>query len=162
MSVIAQRRLEAFVGLMLSVIALGGALYTQQVMQWFPCPLCILQRYAYLLTALVFLMVVIQPNRRWLSVAGVLLAGSGAAAAFYHVWVLAHPMQTCGVDPLQLKLNALPWVSVWPDLFTSDGLCSDAYPPLLGMSLPAWSGLGLIVQCLLAARLFSGFFRPSK
>ncbi|MCQ8894938.1 disulfide bond formation protein B [Limnobacter humi] len=142
--------MHAAVGLLLSVCALGGALYTQQVLQWFPCPLCILQRYAYLLTAVCFLLMLIRPGQVGITLLTLLLALAGGASAFYHVWVLAHPLQTCGIDPLQLKLNALPWVSVWPALFTSDGLCSDVYPPLLGLSLPAWSGLGFLGQFALA------------
>ena len=73
---------------------------------------------------------------------------AGAGVAFYHVWVLSNPAQTCGVDPLQNTLNALPWVQYWPDMFVADGLCTDEYPPLWGLSLPMWSGLGFLAQGL--------------
>lgn len=146
-------RLIAFLGLLLSIAALAAALYLQNMKGWFPCPLCIVQRYAYLASGVGFLGLLITGRNSLLSgvcsfvsLLGV-LAGAGVAA--YHVWVLSNPLQTCGVDPLQNQLNALPWVAVWPDLFTADGLCTEAYPPLLGLSLPMWSALGFLVQGLL-------------
>lgn len=148
----------ATLGLLVSVFALAAALYLQINKSWFPCPLCILQRYAYMATALGFLGFWLVGGRgaclTVLKLFTGLAAFTGAGLAFYHVWVLAHPQQTCGVDPLQLTLNALPWVSLWPNLFESDGLCSDVYPPLLGLDLPAWSGLGFVALGLLL--VFSG------
>lgn len=139
----------AALGFLISVFALGAALYLQINKDWFPCPLCILQRYAYMATALGFALCWVSSGRGGLfsvsrasAFAGAL---SGAGLAAYHVWVLANPQQTCGVDPLQLKLNAMPWVQWWPAMFESDGLCSDVYPPLFGLSLPAWSGIGFFV-----------------
>lgn len=139
-------------GLLISVGALCAALFLQISKEWFPCPLCIVQRYAYLATALGFLgMAFTRRQSVWSSVCVVLtLAGFliGAGVAFYHVWVLSNPAQTCGVDPLQNTLNALPWVHWWPDMFMADGLCTEEYPPLLGLSLPMWSGLGFLLQGL--------------
>ncbi|MFN4328709.1 MAG: disulfide bond formation protein B [Limnobacter sp.] len=147
----------AMAGVLLSAAALGSALYVQEVMQWFPCPLCIVQRYAYLVVASGFLLALFSaPHglmRNFAQAVAGLGAIGGAGAAFYHVWVLANPAQTCGVDPLQLKLNALPWVQWWPAMFTSDGLCSDVYPPLFGLSLPLWSGLGFVAASLLTGLL---------
>lgn len=103
-------------------------------------------------TALGFLgLVLTKRPSAWANVLAVLvLAGfvAGAGVAFYHVWVLSNPMQTCGVDPLQNTLNALPWVQFWPDMFMADGLCTEEYPPLLGLSLPMWSGIGFLAQGL--------------
>ncbi|MCE2746191.1 MAG: disulfide bond formation protein B [Burkholderiales bacterium] len=135
-------------GLVISLGALAAALFLQISKEWFPCPLCIIQRYAYLVTALGFLGICFFSRKGVLSTLFVLLTLTGflagAGVAFYHVWVLANPAQTCGVDPLQNTLNALPWVQYWPDMFVADGLCTDEYPPLLGLSLPMWSGLGFL------------------
>jgi protein dithiol:quinone oxidoreductase len=142
----------ASLGLGISLGALAAALFFQITKEWFPCPLCIIQRYAYLATALGFLGICLTGRKGLLSAVLVLLtlAGflAGAGVAFYHVWVLANPSQTCGVDPLQNTLNALPWVQYWPDMFVADGLCTDEYPPLWGLSLPMWSGLGFLAQGL--------------
>jgi protein dithiol:quinone oxidoreductase len=147
-------RVVATWGALFSIAALAAALYLQLTMNWFPCPLCILQRYAYLAVALGFFMCWLTKGKGaffslfkgWVVVSVV----AGAGAAFYHVWVLANPLQTCGVDPLQHQLNALPWVHLWPALFEADGLCSEVYPPLFGLSLPLWSGLGFLGLGLLA------------
>ncbi|MEQ9108696.1 MAG: disulfide bond formation protein B [Limnobacter sp.] len=142
----------AFLGILISVGALAAALFFQISKEWFPCPLCIVQRYAYMATALGFLGVSLTNPKSIFSGLFVLLtlAGflAGAAVALYHVWVLSNPMQTCGVDPLQNTLNALPWVQHWPDMFTADGLCTEEYPPLFGLSLPMWSGIGFLAQGL--------------
>jgi len=142
----------ASVGFLIGIGALAAALFFQISKEWFPCPLCIVQRYAYIVTILGFFGLGF--SRRpgfWASVfALVVLAGfvAGAGVAFYHVWVLSNPLQTCGVDPLQNTLNAFPWVQYWPDMFTADGLCTEEYPPLWGLSLPMWSGIGFLVQGL--------------
>jgi disulfide bond formation protein DsbB len=142
----------AALGFLISAGALAAALFFQISKDWFPCPLCIVQRYAYLATLLGFLGLGL--SRKGGPVYGLFalltLTGflAGAGFAFYHVWVLSNPLQTCGVDPLQTSLNALPWVSYWPDMFTADGLCTDEYPPLLGLSLPMWSGIGFLAQGL--------------
>lgn len=143
----------AIAGFLFSVGALAAALFFQISKEWFPCPLCILQRYAYLATALGFLGLGLSKRQGVLGNLFALLAFagfvSGAGVAFYHVWVLANPLQTCGVDPLQNTLNALPWVQYWPDMFMADGLCTEEYPPLYGLSLPMWSGIGFLVQGLI-------------
>lgn len=146
-------RVWAVWGFLFCVLALSSAVYLQISKNWFPCPLCILQRYAYVLAALGFLCCAFSQGRsglfsalKFLTLLAVL---GGAGAAFYHVWVLAHPRQTCGIDPLQTSLNALPWVQWWPELFESDGFCSDPYPPLFGLHLPMWSGLGFVALAVL-------------
>lgn len=145
----------AFFGLLISIGALSAALFFQISKEWFPCPLCIVQRYAYMATALGFLGVGLTGYRGALSGLFIVLTllgfVSGAGVAFYHVWVLSNPMQTCGVDPLQNTLNALPWVQYWPDMFVADGLCTEEYPPLYGLSLPMWSGIGFLIQGVILA-----------
>lgn len=142
-------RVWAVWGFLFCMFALGGAVYLQVSKNWFPCPLCILQRYAYLVAALGFLGSAFSQGRGGAFVAlkslALLAVLCGGGAAFYHVWVLAHPHQTCGIDPLQATLNALPWVQWWPNVFEADGFCSDPYPPVLGLVLPMWSGLGFLV-----------------
>jgi disulfide bond formation protein DsbB len=139
-------------GFLISAGALAAALFFQISQEWFPCPLCIVQRYAYMATAIGFLGISLTSRKGMFSGLFVLLTLSGfltgAATALYHVWVLSNPMQTCGVDPLQNTLNALPWVQYWPDMFMADGLCTEEYPPLLGLSLPMWSGVGFLAQGL--------------
>lgn len=141
--------------LLTSVICLASALYLQESKGWFPCALCVLQRYAYLGTGLFAVLALIGDagqsktlGRGLLALA--FLAGLlGLGTAAYHVWVLSNPGSTCGVDPLQVKLNALAWTGWWPMMFEADGLCTADYPPFLGLHLPAWSTIGFVVQLAL-------------
>ncbi|GLR26884.1 disulfide bond formation protein B [Limnobacter litoralis] len=159
------RRL-ALLGMLLSLGALSGALWLQQVEDWYPCALCIIQRYLYLLTALAFAVQFFSNDadnstgRRLGGFVAALAALAGAGFALYHVWILAHPGQSCGVDPMQTRLNALPWVQWFPALFEVDGMCTDPYPPFLGLQLPAWSAVGFVVQLVLASFTLRTVRRP--
>lgn len=154
--------------LLISIACLTSAIYLQESKGWFPCALCVMQRYAYLGTAFFALLALVFASgvssaestpssnkslplflsRGWVVLAVVsALAGLGTAA--YHVWVLSNPGATCGVDPLQIKLNALPWTGWWPMMFEADGLCTAEYPPFFGLDLPAWSAIGFVVQLAL-------------
>lgn len=141
--------------LLVSTACLVSALYLQESKGWFPCALCVLQRYAYLGTGFLALLgVVLGPKLplqlgRGLIAVAALCALVGLGTAAYHVWVLSNPGTTCGVDPLQIKLNALPWTGWWPMMFEADGLCTAEYPPFLGLHLPAWSAIGFVVQLAL-------------
>lgn len=153
-----QVRLAGLLIFLISVGSLSAAIYLQVSKDWFPCPLCIVQRYFYWLTGLLGFLVFVSATprrvqvRRVLPLLSLVAAAGGAAVAFYHVWVLANPGQTCGVDPMQVWLNDLPWVSYWWVMFEADGLCTAEYPPFLGLSLPMWSGLGFLVQIVFSAR----------
>ncbi len=139
------------------MLCLSLALYLQIAKDWYPCALCIAQRYLYLFTALAGLLVGVSAvsrrrtkTFRWSPSVAAALAMMGFMIAAYHQWVLWQPEQTCGAGPLQTWLNNLPWVPfVWV-MFEADGLCTDSYPPLLGLSLPMWSTVGFMLQFTLA------------
>lgn len=158
--------------LLASIVCLASALYLQESKGWFPCALCVLQRYAYLGSGLFALLAMglgfSSGNRMPLRLGQVLIALAilsalvGLGIAAYHVWVLSNPGTTCGVDPLQVKLNALSWTAWWPMMFEADGLCTAEYPPFLGLHLPAWSAIGFVVQLvLLLMAMAKAQFRPS-
>ena len=126
------------------VIALGlvgFALYLQHVKGEMPCPLCVIQRYLFVLLALVCFLFAVLPRGtvRFGSVIGALTALGGAGVAGWHVWVKAHPTVSCGIDPLETALNRYPTAELLPFLFKAEGLCSAEYPPILGLSTPHWS-----------------------
>jgi protein dithiol:quinone oxidoreductase len=106
-----------------------------------PCPLCILQRYAYLAIAFVALAAAIHGPRAARVYAGItgLLALTGGG---FTVWQLTKggSMQSCVADPIGVFVNGLPSAS-WFEakMFFATGGCADKYPPILGLSLPAWS-----------------------
>lgn len=127
---------------LVSMILLAVALYLQHVMNMLPCPLCVLQRYAFAAVAIICL---IAAGRRS---PGAQRAGSGLAAvaalaglgiAGYHLWIKANPTISCGIDPLETSLNTIPTARLLPFLFQADGLCTTEYEPILGLSIPQWS-----------------------
>lgn len=135
-----------------SLAALGVALFMQHGKGLQPCTMCILQRYAFIWLGLWALLALVLPWRPWrvLSVLlGILGALAGVAAALRNLWVMAYPEILCGRDPLELFLNGLPTAQKLPEVFVASGLCSSPIPPLLGLPLPAWSLIGLLVLAAL-------------
>jgi protein dithiol:quinone oxidoreductase len=130
---------------------LGYALYLQHVLGLAPCPLCVMQRYAFIAVA-VGCVVAAFSQHRLLGTAYALLASlAGAGIASYHLWVKAHPAVSCGIDPLETALNKI-WPAQWlPSVFNADGLCSAAHDPILGLSIPQWAWVWFVtlaVTCL--------------
>ena len=132
-------------------LVLAGALW-QQHLGFAPCPLCILQRIAYLVVLLLALATAILSRRRaaarGAAVLAVLACMAGFGIAAKHVWLIWHPGQTYGLDPLAVTINH--WaISQWlPWMFRADGFCADT-PYLLGQSLPLWSALGFVLLAAL-------------
>ena len=126
------------------VIALGlvgFALYLQHVEGQMPCPLCVIQRYVFILLALVCFLFAALPRgaTKFGAILGTLTALGGAGVAGWHVWVKANPTVSCGIDPLETALNRYPTAELMPYVFKADGLCSAEYPSILGLSNPQWS-----------------------
>jgi disulfide bond formation protein DsbB len=124
-----------------AIALLGMGLYLQFMQDMLPCPLCILQRYAFAAVALLCLATLTLP-------AGAMRVGSGLAGAAaltgagiagWHLWIKAHPGLSCGIDPLETALNKIFMAEWLPFLFQADGLCTTQYDPILGLSIPQWS-----------------------
>ncbi|CAN5203637.1 disulfide bond formation protein B [soil metagenome] len=126
---------------------IGAALYMQHAKDMAPCPWCVIQRYCFLLVALICLIAAAFPRGATRAGAGVgmLAALGGAGSASWHLWVKAHPEVSCGIDPLETSLNKIPPAELMPYLFKADGFCTTEYPPLLGLSIPQWSLLSFLV-----------------
>jgi disulfide bond formation protein DsbB len=133
---------------------LAFALYLQYVEKMLPCPLCIIQRYAFAAVALICFVSALLPARatRIGAGVGVLAALSGAGVAGWHLWVKAHPSVSCGIDPLETSLNRIPTAELLPFLFKADGLCTTEYAPILGLSIPQWSLLWFIAMSIVLIR----------
>lgn len=143
--------------LLLSIVALGVAYYLQTYQSLQPCPLCILQRFGFIWLGLwAFLGLMFGRLGR----VGHLLAGLGGLAAVavagYHNWVLMNPSVSCVFDdPHQNFVNSLPTAHWLPSFFQASGSCSAELPPILGLSIPMWSLIGLtILTLVLLSRVF--------
>lgn len=135
--------------------SLAAALYLQHVHDWQPCPLCVLQRLAFVAVGVYAGMGLLAQRSaaafRLCQGLVVLSALTGAAVAGRHLWVKAHPAVSCGLDPLETAINAQWWAQQLPWLLKADGLCFIPLPPLLGLQLPAWSLIILLLMAVLAA-----------
>ncbi len=126
---------------------IGFALYLQHVKQLQPCPLCIIQRYVFFAVALICIVAAFLPAAaaRIGAGLGALAALGGAGVAGWHVWIIAHPGVSCGIDPLETSLNKIFTAELMPYLFKADGFCTDAVEPVLGLQIPLWSLLWFAV-----------------
>lgn len=136
----------------------GYALYLQHVEYLDPCPLCVLQRYGFILMALCLLLAALlgpRPLGRALTALGGVLSLVGAGIAAFHLWVLAHPNASCGADVIETFVNNLPPAKLLPEVFFAGGICGFPLPPVLGLSIPLWALIWLSilgVKCLWLAK----------
>jgi protein dithiol:quinone oxidoreductase len=132
----------------IAMICLGlvaVALYLQHVQNLLPCPLCVIQRYMFLAIALCCLVGAFGDKPKLGAGLGLLGAIGGLGFVGKHLWVLAHPGFSCGIDPMETALNKIPTAVYLPWLFRADGLCEDARDTLLGLSIPQWSALWFVL-----------------
>jgi disulfide bond formation protein DsbB len=130
-----------------------------QGVSFLPCPLCVLQRVGYLGIALACLLAAsVSTLRKLFHSLAILAAGYGAAVAGHHVWLLSHPSESCGIDPLEIWINQFQIVQNLPWLFKADGLCSAKLPAIIGLQVPEWSLLWFAAFLLV---LLITFFRKS-
>lgn len=136
---------------LISLALLGVGLYLQHVQQMAPCPLCIIQRYAFAAVAVICLIFFALPagTARAGAGLGMLAAIAGAGVAGRHLWVKANPNATCGIDPLETALNRFPTAELMPFLFKADGFCTAEYDPILGLSIPQWALIWFVILAIL-------------
>jgi len=157
-------RVQYFFLALLSLGLVTFAVVLQQLgyqgVSFLPCPLCVLQRVGYLGVALSCLMACSFPRfRKLFHSLAILAAGYGVAVAGHHVWLLSHPSESCGIDPLETWINQFQLANALPWLFKADGLCSAKLPAILGLQVPEWSLLWFGVILLIS---LVTFFRKSR
>ncbi len=101
-----------------------------------PCPLCVLQRYAYILVAFTALIGAIHQRVGYALVATLFSVG-GLALSTWQVFKGAE-MLSCKADPIGIFVNGLPAANWWPEYFFATGGCADNYS-VLGLPVPVWS-----------------------
>jgi len=160
----APRRVLALVALAcVGMLAFG--LYLQHVVGLEPCPMCIVQRYAFVLIALVAAVTAIARGRR-AHIAGsglmVLLAGFGAFVAARQTWLQLNPPEvaSCGRDFYGM-IETFPLKRAIPMIFRGSGDCTKIDWTFLGLSIANWSFLafvffGLLALMLLVRRMSAG------
>ena len=138
-------RLGFALGFVVCAGLLGFALYLQYYDYQDPCPLCIVQRIAFMALAAIFLVAALHgPGRTGAIVYGgmlFLVAGIGAAIATRHVWLQNLPkdrIPECGPG-LEYMLKKLPLTQALEKIFVGSGECAEVGWKFLGLSIAGWS-----------------------
>lgn len=126
---------------------LGYALYTQYYEGLEPCPLCMTQRFFYVLVGLTALIAALH-NRagRLYGALITLFAAGGAGVAGRQIWLQHLPpdqVPACGPS-LEYMLQTLPFSEALLRMFRGDGNCAVVDWTLLGLSMAEWSLLCFI------------------
>ena len=145
------------------IAALGFGLYLQHVVGLEPCPMCIVQRYALVLIAIVA-GAISASGKKSLQITGVLLvllfAGFGAFVAARQSFLQWYPPEvaTCGRD-LYGMIETFPLKRAIPMIFRGGGDCTVVDWTFLGGSIANWSFVCFAAIIVLAlvflARKFS-------
>ena len=131
-----------------SIALIGAALYLQHVKDMLPCPLCVIQRYLYLGIAIFALIGAFSGKIKAFTGLALLCALGGLGVVGKHLYVLAHPGFSCGIDPVETVLNKIPTATMLPWLFSANGLCEAAQEPVLGLNVPQWSAVWFVLLTL--------------
>jgi len=126
---------------LVSLGLIGAALYLQHARDMLPCPLCVIQRYLFLGVAIFSLIGAAASRMKTFALLALACALGGLGYVAKHLYVLAHPGFSCGIDPMETMLNKIPTATALPWLFRADGLCENAVDTLFGLSIPAWSAV---------------------
>ncbi|MBC7946143.1 MAG: disulfide bond formation protein B [Burkholderiales bacterium] len=143
-------------GFLVCLGLVGYALYLQHVKGQEPCPLCILQRIAFMALAVIFLVGALHnPRRRgaWLysglaSIAAII----GGAIAGRQVWLQNLPkdqVPECGPG-LEFMLEQFPLTRALEMVLKGSGECAEVGWRFLGLSIAGWSLVCFIALGVLA------------
>jgi len=152
------RRPAYLLGFLVCAALMGWALYLQYGLDLDPCPLCVFQRIAVIAMGIVFLVAAVHNPRRGGAAVYALLtlivAGTGAALAAWHVWIQAQPkgsVAACGMG-LNYMLETLPLTEVIGRVLKGSGECAEQGWLFMGLAIPSWTFVFFIamIACSLA------------
>lgn len=143
------------------VALLAFGLYLQHGVGLEPCPMCIVQRYALVLVAMVAALTALT-TRQSLQLAGagvlLLLSGFGAFVAARQSWLQWYPPEeaSCGRDFYGM-IETFPLKRAVPMIFKGSGDCTRIDWTFLGLSIANWSflcfvGIALLMLALLVVQ----------
>ncbi|MDX9698710.1 MAG: disulfide bond formation protein B [Rhodocyclaceae bacterium] len=138
---------------------LGFGLYLQHGLGLEPCPMCIMQRYAFMTVAVLALIAGLHgPGRTGQRVyLGLitLFAVVGGSIAARQSWMQLNPPEIpeCGPD-LAFMLDAFPLAQALPMIFSGSGDCASIEWSFLGLSIANWSLVSFTGTVIFALWLF--------
>jgi protein dithiol:quinone oxidoreductase len=147
------------IGFLVCAGLLAFALYLQHYEMQEPCPLCILQRVAFIALMVVFLVAALHGPGRTGSIvySGILftVAGMGAAIASRHVWLQNLPknqVPECGPG-LEYMLEKFPLAQALDKIFAGSGECAESGWRFLGLTIAGWSLVWFVIMGVFAVML---------
>ncbi|MGH8804328.1 MAG: disulfide bond formation protein B [Polaromonas sp.] len=145
------------------VALLAFGLYLQHVVGLEPCPMCIVQRYALVLVAIVSGITAITRNKPLLITGSgllVLLSGFGAFVAARQSFLQWYPPEivSCGRDFYGM-IETFPLKRAIPMIFKGSGDCTKIDWTFLGLSIANWSFLCFVAISLVALALMARLAR---
>ena len=131
-----------------SMLAVGA--YFQLVEEMEPCPLCISQRIAILLTGITFLVAALHnPAKKGIqryAIIGAFFALAGSAISARHVWLQNLPPEEvpeCSPG-LSYIFENFPLTETLKLMLNGTGECADILWTFLGLSIPGWTFVAFI------------------
>jgi len=143
----------------------GFGLYLQHAQGIEPCPLCILQRYAFIAIGVIALVAALHnpgTTGRWVySALLVIFAGLGGGVATRHVWLEHNPPKVfdCGAD-LGYMMESLPLADALPMIFRGTGDCTKVLWRFLGLSIAEWALIWFAI--FLVAAIVAAAMKPKR
>lgn len=145
------------------LVAFG--LYLQHAKGLEPCPMCILQRYAFVtIAAIAFLAALHNPRaigRRLYGGFLALAAATGGGVAMRHVYLEHNPPQIydCGAD-FGYMLESFPLADLLPMIFRGTGDCTQVLWRFFGLSIAEWALIWFAI--FLVAAVFAALLKPQR
>ena len=159
MSLEGRLRLGYAAGFVVCAGLIAFALYLQYVQGEDPCPLCMVQRIAFIVLGALFLVAALHgPGRTGAVVYGVLIfivAAAGAAVAGRHVWLQSlpkHMVPECGPG-LDYILERFPPGKALDLILRGSGECAEKGWTFLGLTIAGWALAWFIVLAFAAIAL---------
>ncbi len=143
--------------LALSAALLGFAYYAQFFQGYEPCPLCILQRFAFIIIAIGALGGLLHGSRGSMRFfyAAIVFAGGiwGVVTAGRHLWLQSLPpseVPECGPG-FEFMVEYFSWFEAVKSAFTGSGECAEVDWTFLGLAMPAWTLVWYVLLMLITA-----------
>lgn len=151
-----KRRWLNLAGVAIVIGLMGYALFAEHVLGLEACPLCILQRMAFIGLGLVLLVAGLHSPggavARLYGSLGLALAAVGAGIAGRHFYIQHLPadrVPACGPG-LDYIMDAFPLLDALELIFTGSGECATVNWSFLGLSMPGWTFIWYVLLGVLA------------
>lgn len=148
------RRVLALLALGVLGLLIFGTWYLQGHLGLQPCPMCIVQRYAFVGIAVVAALAACTPWRRvhvGAAALAALFALGGLLTAARQSWLQWYPPEffSCGRDPFSM-VNQIGLSAIIPKVFAGHGDCTAVDWTFLSLTIANWSflmfaGIGLVL-----------------